>query len=82
MGREKSGSMSSYGKYIDIKLSNGLITRYAHCSSIYVKKNAKVKAGDKLGVSGNIGYTTGNHLHFEIRDGNNKVVDPSKCLGL
>ena len=60
-------------------------TTYMHLSSISVKAGDEVKAGQKLGVSGNTGTrTTGEHLHFGVRnisaDGKVRDVDPASYL--
>lgn len=65
-----AGTKDSYGKLVIIDHGNGYETRYAHLSSISVKKGDKVQKGDKLGVMGSTGRSTGVHLHFEIlKDG-------------
>ena len=52
---------------------------YAHLSSINIEKGRKVKAGDKIGVIGSSGKSTGVHLHFEIiKEG--ERIDPSPYL--
>ena len=66
---------SSYGYYIVIDHGGGVATLYAHLSKLSVKKNQQVKAGDLIGVSGNTGWSTGAHLHFELRI-NGDRVDP------
>ena len=60
-------------------------TTYMHLSSIAVKAGDEVKAGQKLGVSGNTGTrTTGEHLHFGVKnisaDGKIRDVDPASYL--
>ena len=60
-------------------------TTYMHLSSISVKAGDEVKAGQKLGVSGNTGTrTTGEHLHFGVKnisaDGKIRDVDPASYL--
>jgi murein DD-endopeptidase MepM/ murein hydrolase activator NlpD len=58
---------------------------YMHLDSIAVKSGDEVKAGQKLGVSGNTGTrTTGEHLHFGVKnisaDGKSRDVDPAAYL--
>ena len=60
-------------------------TTYMHLGNIAVKVGDEVKAGQKLGVSGNTGTrTTGEHLHFGVKnisaDGNARYVDPASYL--
>ena len=57
----------SYGKYIVVDHGGGVTTLYAHCNTIYVTAGQKVSAGDVIGAVGTTGWSTGNHLHFEIR---------------
>ncbi|MCL2109621.1 MAG: peptidoglycan DD-metalloendopeptidase family protein [Oscillospiraceae bacterium] len=57
----------SYGKYIVVDHGGGYATVYAHCNDIYVTKGQQVKAGEKIGAVGSTGWSTGPHLHFEIR---------------
>ncbi len=61
-----SGYSSAWGNYIIINHGGGYTTLYAHLKSRSVSKDAKVKQGDVIGYSGNTGYSTGPHLHFEI----------------
>lgn len=58
---------SSYGYYIVIAHPNGIETWYAHLNSMEVKVGDVVAPQQRIGVSGNSGWSTGPHLHFEIR---------------
>lgn len=46
---------------------NRLLTVYAHMDRIDVKVGQQLSTGDQLGIVGNTGFTTGPHLHFEVR---------------
>lgn len=56
----------SYGKWVLIRHANGLTTLYAHLSVIQVSSGEKVASRQKIGLSGNTGYSTGPHLHFTV----------------
>lgn len=73
----KAGRHGGYGKMVEIKHANGLSTRYAHLSKIYVKIGQKVPAGFKVGAAGSTGRSTGPHLHYEVR----KDGKPTNPLG-
>lgn len=69
----------SYGYHVVVDCGGGWSTLYAHFSQILVTPGQPVSAGTILGVSGNTGFSTGEHLHFEIRkDG--APVDPAAYL--
>jgi len=69
------------GKQIEIDNGNGFKTRYAHLGSQLVKVGDRVTAGQVIALSGNSGFSTGPHLHFEIWQGD-KPVDPATVLPL
>jgi len=56
-----------YGNLIVIDHRNGYATYYAHLSNIYVFEGQAVERGDVVGAVGSTGWSTGPHLHFEIR---------------
>lgn len=68
-----------YGNYIMIIHNNNLSTLYAHLSSVNVKADQYVSQGQLIGLSGNTGFSSGPHLHFEVRS-NGVPVDPFSYL--
>lgn len=62
-------SASGFGKYVIITHDNGWETVYAHLSMINVIAGQRVGQGQKIGVKGTTGNSTGVHLHFEISKG-------------
>ncbi|MBN1976594.1 MAG: peptidoglycan DD-metalloendopeptidase family protein [Anaerolineae bacterium] len=56
-----------YGYLIVIDHANGFATYYAHLSNIYVEVGQAVERGQVIGAVGSTGWSTGPHLHFEIR---------------
>ena len=63
---EKAYYSTSYGYNVLINHLNGIQTRYAHMSKLYVKSGQAVKQGQLLGLSGSTGDSTGPHIHFEV----------------
>lgn len=70
---------TGYGKMVIIKHNKKWVTVYAHNSKNLVKKNQRVKKGQKVALVGSTGRTTGPHLHFEFRE-NRKPVNPLKYI--
>ncbi|MFF0595779.1 M23 family metallopeptidase [Streptomyces antibioticus] len=56
-----------FGNQVVVRHPDGYFTQYAHLSRIDVRAGKRVKAGQRLGLSGATGNVTGPHLHFEVR---------------
>ncbi len=56
----------SFGLMIEVNHGFGFKTRYAHLSKMLVKRGARVKRGEIIGLVGNTGRSTGSHLHYEV----------------
>lgn len=69
----------NYGKTIDIEHRPGFVTRYAHCSSMDVHVGQRVQKGQIVGLVGDTGRATCNHLHFEVRL-HDRPVNPERFI--
>lgn len=77
----KTTGVASYGNYVQIKHANDMYTLYAHLKKgLKVKKGQQVKKGQVLGTEGNSGNSYGVHLHFEVRNKDNYVIDPTPYI--
>lgn len=71
-----AGANGGYGNCVMIDHGNGVVTVYAHMSSIGVSYGQYVTAGQYVGAVGSTGVSTGPHCHFEIRI-NGAQTDPA-----
>ncbi|MBP5357563.1 MAG: peptidoglycan DD-metalloendopeptidase family protein [Treponema sp.] len=74
-----TGYNNTYGYYVIINHHDNYQTLYAHMSKILTKKGDRVSQGDKIGLVGSTGYSTGPHLHFTVYK-NGNLVDPQTLL--
>jgi len=69
------GSLGGYGNTIIVDHGGGISTLYAHMSAFVAKNGQEVEKGDQIGKVGSTGWSTGAHLHFEVRE-NGTPVNP------
>jgi peptidase M23-like protein len=69
-----------YGNHVVIIHGNGFVTLYGHLSAFAVQDGQVVRRGDLVGLVGSTGFSTGPHLHFEIRH-ENTYLDPCAFIG-
>lgn len=74
-----AGERGGYGTAVIVDHGNTLATLYGHLSRAAVADGAGVARGQVIGYAGSTGYSTGPHLHFEVRV-NGNPVDPQRYL--
>ncbi|MGK2964333.1 MAG: peptidoglycan DD-metalloendopeptidase family protein [Tepidiformaceae bacterium] len=75
----RAGYDGSYGEHIIVDCGDGWSTLYGHLSAIHVSSGAWVDSETVIGRTGSTGFSTGEHLHFEIRR-LDVALDPSQFL--
>lgn len=73
------GEDSRAGKYIILRHDDALETFYCHCSRIDAAEGDTVDAGDVIARVGSTGWSTGPHVHFEVRK-NGERLNPLQLL--
>ncbi|SDA27671.1 Peptidase family M23 [Ruminococcus sp. YE71] len=73
------GCGGGYGNFIIIDHGNGFLTLYGHLTQGLVKVGDKVERGQQIGLMGSTGYSTGTHLHFELRY-NGYITNPANFV--
>ncbi len=68
-----------YGNMVQVDHGNGIATLYGHTSQMLVHSGQIVKKGQVIAYSGNTGYSTGPHVHYEVRV-NDTAVNPTSFL--
>ncbi len=75
------GCGGGFGNYVMVNHGNGLVTVYAHCTTVYVSIGDTVTKGEVIATVGTTGASTGYHLHFGVLK-NGTYVDPAPYIGL
>lgn len=75
----ETGSSDVWGNYVLMEHSEDFQTYYCHLSEIYVSDGAIIRQGETIGLVGSTGWSTGPHLHFEVRI-NGVRVNPASLL--
>lgn len=75
----ETGSSDVWGNYVLMEHSESFATYYCHLSEIYVNEGAVIRQGETIGLVGSTGWSTGAHLHFEVRI-NGVRVNPELLL--
>jgi murein DD-endopeptidase MepM/ murein hydrolase activator NlpD len=75
----KSGWRGDYGKAVEIDHGTGYRTIYGHLGTILVRDGQKVQRGERVGLVGSTGRSTGPHLHYEVRQGD-RILNPLEYI--
>ena len=70
-----AGPGGGYGLVVFIQHPGGFVTVYGHNSKLLVTAGQSVKAGQVISLSGSTGYSTGPHVHYEVRY-QGKIANP------
>jgi murein DD-endopeptidase MepM/ murein hydrolase activator NlpD len=70
-----AGWSGGYGRQVRVAHESGIETSYSHLSQIVAVPGTRVQRGQMIGLVGSSGFSTGAHLHFEVRR-NGRPVDP------
>ena len=75
-----AGPASGFGNWVRLRHEDGTITVYGHMETVDVTVGEKVRAGQKIAGMGSRGFSTGSHLHFEVRPAGGGAIDPVPWL--
>jgi murein DD-endopeptidase MepM/ murein hydrolase activator NlpD len=78
--RSVEKNQPGFGLHVVIHHGLGYQTLYAHCNRVLVKTGDRVRKGQVIALIGRTGRATGNHLHYEVRFGLQRPVDPTPYI--
>ncbi len=79
--RAKTTATGDAGRWVGVRHASGLISRYIHLSRTLVSVGQVVARGDKVGLSGNTGRSSGPHLHLDLRVPTAMLVAVERAAG-
>jgi len=68
------------GNLVLVQHPGGYITAYGNNEAVLVKKGEEVKKGETIAKAGNSGGATSPRVHFEVRRGGSRTIDPTTVL--
>ncbi len=77
-----AGWYGGYGLAVVIKHGDGLTTVYGHNSSVSVSRGQVVEKGQQIANAGSTGWSTGPHVHFEVRNSAGSHISPAPYIGV
>ena len=75
----QAGWVGGYGYLVEVKHTDGIVTRYGHNSAVLVYEGQHVDQGSMIALMGSTGNSTGPHCHYEVRI-HGEAVDPMYFL--
>ncbi len=75
-----AGAASGYGQWVRVLNDDGTTAVYGHVDTYQVAAGERVSAGQQIATVGNLGWSTGPHLHFEVWDQDGTKTDPNAWL--
>ena len=75
-----SNDAAGWGLNVVVELETGHTLRYAHMSTVYVLQGQSIGTGKVIGRVGMTGLATGPHVHWELRNPSDSIMNPQSCV--
>lgn len=79
---DRGNATWEWGNYVCVLGDDGNYIYYCHMAERRVRYGQPIEAGAILGIMGSTGKSTGDHLHFEVRNGRNQQINAAEYLGI